>query len=101
MWAKAPASERRRGGGTIGVTTTRNGTDPYEQAHGVQVQDQSPSRRQFMGAREEPLEPPRIRARPARPAAQEAVGLRDSAFRQAEVERLLRQYRRAPVPPPL
>ena len=53
------------------------------------------------GRAKSPLEPPRIRSRPARPAAQEAVGLRHAAFGQAEAEGLLRQYRRAPVPPPL
>src|SRR5580704_4682711 len=98
MWARAPASGRRRGGCTIGITTTRNGIDRDEQAHGVEVQDQPPARRQFVGPGEEPAQPARVRTGPARAAAQEAVGLRDPARRQAEAQGLLCQYLRAPVP---
>src|ERR1700733_16000496 len=86
--------------GTIGTTKTGNGANAHEQAHRVEVQDQPPPWRQSVGAREEPAEPARIRAGPARPATQEAVRLRDPAFRQAEAEGVLRQYRRTPVPPP-
>src|SRR5487761_596873 len=73
----------------------------HEQASGTEIQDQPPPRRQSVGPAEKPAQPPRLRPGTAWPAAQEAVEFRHPARRQAEIEGLLRQYRRAPVPPPL
>ena len=51
------------------------------------------------GRGKSPLNQARLRSRPAWPAAQEAVRLRHAAHGEAEAQGLLRQYRRAPVPP--
>src|SRR3546814_2298310 len=69
-----------------------------DQTRPVEVQDQSPSRRQFVGPSEEPHQPPRLSTRPARPAPPQALGLRHPAHGEAEAERLLRQYRREAIP---
>src|ERR1700731_1191026 len=87
------------GARAFSVVVRDTGIGSYEQqASGTEIQDQSPPRGKSVGPAEEPAEPPRIRPRPARPAPQEALRLRNATRRQAEAQGLLCEYRRAPIP---
>src|SRR5439155_3841673 len=72
-----------------------------DQAPGIQVQDRPPAGHQSVGPAEEPDQQARLRPGPAWPTAQEAIRLWRAADGQAAAQGLLRQYRRAPVPPHL
>src|ERR1700720_2619872 len=100
MWALTPRPAHR---GWTYWDKNNHKTDQQddEQASRIEIQDKPAPRGQSLGPLEEPLEPPRLRARAARAAAQEALRLRHAADGEAEAQGLLRQYRRAPVPPPL
>src|SRR5215213_8525420 len=69
-----------------------------DEAYRSQDEDLPQARGEPVGPGEEPAGAARVRARPARPEAAQALGLREPARGQAEAEALLRQHERAAVP---